>query len=200
MRWPRTECAVEVMGNDHLRVHRPRTVEQHEKQCVRGLATPGVGASTNADSGPNAFYENTAIPPDIPGRRRADRPATGRGALGKVGDMTAKAFEIQVQDDHLSRIAQTRKPILAFAELIWNAVDTDATRIDATLINNDPDGRVAIKGREQRARNPLCPSGGSVLASGWVIEAIAHPHHRRKSHSPRQVSAMDLRQLFSIPR
>ena len=32
--------------------------------------------------------------------------------------MTAKAFEIQVQDDHLARTAQTRKPILAPAALI----------------------------------------------------------------------------------
>ena len=59
--------------------------------------------------------------------------------------MTGKAFEIQVQDDHLARIAQTRNPILALAELIWNAVDADATRIDVTLINNDLDGLAAIK-------------------------------------------------------
>ena len=59
--------------------------------------------------------------------------------------MTAKAFEIQVQDDHLARIAHTRKPILALAELIWNAVDADATRIDVTLINNDLDGLEAIE-------------------------------------------------------
>ena len=59
--------------------------------------------------------------------------------------MTAKAFEIQVQDDHLARMAQTRKPILALAELIWNAVDADATRIDVTLSNNDLDGLEAIE-------------------------------------------------------
>ena len=59
--------------------------------------------------------------------------------------MTAKAFEIQVQDDHLARIAQTRKPISALAELIWNAVDADATCIDVTLINNDLDGLEAIE-------------------------------------------------------
>jgi hypothetical protein len=40
--------------------------------------------------------------------------------------MTSKTFEIQVQDDHLQRVAQVRKPILAIAELIWNAVDADA--------------------------------------------------------------------------
>ena len=59
--------------------------------------------------------------------------------------MTAMAFEIQVQDDHLSRIAQTRKPISALSELIWKAVDADATRIDVTLINNDLDGLAAIE-------------------------------------------------------
>ena len=44
--------------------------------------------------------------------------------------MTAKTFEIQVQDKHLERIAQARKPILALAELIWNAVDADARHND----------------------------------------------------------------------
>ena len=59
--------------------------------------------------------------------------------------MTAKTFQIQVQDDHLERIAQTRKPILALAELIWNAVDADATCINVTLIDDDLKGLKAIK-------------------------------------------------------
>ena len=59
--------------------------------------------------------------------------------------MTAKTFEIQVQDDHLERIAQTRKPILALAELIWNAVDADATNIDVNLVDDDLHGLQAIK-------------------------------------------------------
>ena len=59
--------------------------------------------------------------------------------------MTAKTFQIQVHDDHLERIAQTRKPILALAELIWNAVDADATRIDVTLIDDDLNGLKAIE-------------------------------------------------------
>ena len=41
--------------------------------------------------------------------------------------MTAKTCEIQVQDDHLERIAQTRKPILALTELTWNAFPTPQT-------------------------------------------------------------------------
>ena len=65
--------------------------------------------------------------------------------MDAVGSMTGKTLQIQVQDDHLARIAQTRKPILALAELIWNAVDADATHIDVTLIENDLNGLKAIE-------------------------------------------------------
>jgi Histidine kinase-, DNA gyrase B-, and HSP90-like ATPase len=58
-----------------------------------------------------------------------------------VGAMTARTFEIQVQDDHLQRIAQVRKPILVIAELIWNAVDADANRVDVAL-HDDALGRL----------------------------------------------------------
>jgi hypothetical protein len=47
--------------------------------------------------------------------------------------MTTKTFEIQVQDDHLRNISQVRKPILALAELLWNAVDADADHVYVTL-------------------------------------------------------------------
>ena len=47
--------------------------------------------------------------------------------------MTVKTFEIQVQDDHLQRISQVAKPIMAVAELIWNALDADADRVDVVL-------------------------------------------------------------------
>ena len=57
----------------------------------------------------------------------------------------AKTFQIQVQDDHLKQIAKTRKPILALAELVWNAVDADATRIDVTLISNELNALTAIE-------------------------------------------------------
>ena len=59
--------------------------------------------------------------------------------------MTARTFQVQVQDDHLERLAQTRKPILALAELIWNAVDADATRVRVTLIDDDLNRLKAIR-------------------------------------------------------
>jgi len=44
-----------------------------------------------------------------------------------------KTVEVQVQNDHLERLAQVRKPILAVAELIWNAVDADADEVGIAL-------------------------------------------------------------------
>ena len=44
-----------------------------------------------------------------------------------------KTVEIQVQNDHLERLAHVRKPILAVAELVWNAVDADADEVNVTM-------------------------------------------------------------------
>jgi Histidine kinase-, DNA gyrase B-, and HSP90-like ATPase len=59
--------------------------------------------------------------------------------------MTGKTFEIQVQDDHLQRISQVRKPILAVAELIWNAVDADADCVDVVLHDDNLGGFKTIE-------------------------------------------------------
>jgi len=48
----------------------------------------------------------------------------------------SKSVEIQVQNDHLERLATARRPVLAVAELIWNAVDADAIRVDVALIDD----------------------------------------------------------------
>ncbi len=58
---------------------------------------------------------------------------------------TGRVFEIQVQDDHLERISQVRKPLYAVAELVWNAVDADADRVDVTLIDDQLGGIKAIE-------------------------------------------------------
>jgi DNA mismatch repair ATPase MutL len=47
--------------------------------------------------------------------------------------MAEKTLQIEVQEDHLERISQTKKPILAIAELVWNALDADASRVTISL-------------------------------------------------------------------
>lgn len=59
--------------------------------------------------------------------------------------MSKTTFEIEVQDDYLQRLAQVQKPILAVAELIWNAVDADADRVDVILLDDSLGGISAIE-------------------------------------------------------
>ena len=57
----------------------------------------------------------------------------------------SKTYEIQVQNDHLERLSQVRKPILAVAELIWNAVDADADNVRVCLREDALGGFEAIE-------------------------------------------------------
>src|SRR5436190_10667735 len=52
------------------------------------------------------------------------------------GPMTETHYKVQVETDHIKRLT-TARPIAAVAELIWNAVDADATRIDVEVEAND---------------------------------------------------------------
>ena len=45
-------------------------------------------------------------------------------------------YRVQVERDHLTKLA-TAKPIQAIAELIWNALDADATRVDVEIESDD---------------------------------------------------------------
>lgn len=50
--------------------------------------------------------------------------------------MTEAHFKVEVQGDHLKKLAAGR-PIPALAELIWNALDADATRVEVEVENTD---------------------------------------------------------------
>ncbi|MFZ4603858.1 MAG: ATP-binding protein [Caulobacterales bacterium] len=54
-------------------------------------------------------------------------------------------YSVTAQADHISKITAVRKPILAVAELAWNAFDADATRVDITIEPDDLGGLRAIE-------------------------------------------------------
>lgn len=58
-----------------------------------------------------------------------------------------KTITVQVREDHLETLART-KPIAALAELIWNALDADATEIHVEFETNEMDGLEAIRIRD----------------------------------------------------
>jgi len=55
-----------------------------------------------------------------------------------------KRITVEVREDHLENLAQT-KPILALAELIWNALDAEATEIRIEFEENDLQGLDTIR-------------------------------------------------------
>src|SRR5262245_12356426 len=95
--------------------------------------------------------------------------------------MTTKTFEIQVQDDHLQRISQVRKPILALAELIWNAVDADADCIDVVLDDDHLGGLKAIKVTDNGHGIPFSEAESlfSRLGGSWK-QGGRHSHGKRR--------------------
>lgn len=48
-----------------------------------------------------------------------------------------KTLVVQVQADHLERLTSGKPPVYAVAELIWNALDADAERVDVFLNTDD---------------------------------------------------------------
>jgi hypothetical protein len=69
-------------------------------------------------------------------------------------------LNLQAKQDFLERDAATRDPIRAIAELVWNALDADATRVEVILERNDLGGLEAIR----------------VVDNGWGISPASAEH------------------------
>jgi hypothetical protein len=98
--------------------------------------------------------------------------------------MTTKTFEIQVQDDHLRRLSQVRKPVLAVAELIWNAVDADAERVDVVLHDSPLGGLGAIEVADNGHGIPYAEAENlfSRLGGSWKQGGHRSQERRRILH------------------
>ena len=55
-----------------------------------------------------------------------------------------KVITVEVREDHLETLAQT-KPLIALAELIWNALDAEATETRVEFVENELQGIEAIR-------------------------------------------------------
>jgi hypothetical protein len=94
--------------------------------------------------------------------------------------MTAKTFEIQVQDDHLQRISQVHKPIFAVAELIWNAVDADADRIDVLLHDDHLGGLEKIEVADNGHGIPYTEAEDLFSRLGGSWKQGGHRSHEKR--------------------
>jgi hypothetical protein len=57
-------------------------------------------------------------------------------AAPKNGVNAMKQVIVKVNQDHLERLTAARRPIEAIAELVWNSLDADATRVEITTREN----------------------------------------------------------------
>ena len=80
-----------------------------------------------------------------------------------------KVITVRVESDHLERIAHGRKPTLALAELIWNALDADATEVRVTLQRDFSGGVSAVEVRDNGTGiTEVDAEGGfSALGGSW---------------------------------
>ena len=133
----KNESAVEVMGNDQLRViahellsnlKNNASVDWQHRESARARMRILV----------KRILRKYGYPPDLQDAAVADRPATGRGPLGKVGRMTTRTLQMQVQDDRLQRIVQPRRPILGTASLLAAAITylSNTITLDSDAIEN----------------------------------------------------------------
>lgn len=67
---------------------------------------------------------------------------TQKQSTTKSGGPTATRIAVEVQDDFLERQSRA-KPITALAELIWNALDGDATNVIVEFVRNDLAGGIS---------------------------------------------------------
>ncbi len=85
--------------------------------------------------------------------------------------MAEKTLQIEVQEDHLERISQTKKPILAIAELVWNALDADASRVTISLPESALGGLDAIEVTDNG--HSIAYSEIDGLLAEWLIGICA---------------------------
>lgn len=87
-------------------------------------------------------------------------------------------FRVQVESDHLKRLSAAR-PIPAVAELIWNAVDADATRVDLEVNADD----IAMRSISIRDNGNGIPHGRvkelfGLVGGSWKAHGSRSPDGR----------------------
>lgn len=82
-------------------------------------------------------------------------------------------FRVQVESDHLKRLSAAR-PIPAIAELVWNALDADATRVD-----------LEVDGDEIAMRSVSIRDNGTGIPYGRVEELFGLVGGSWKAHGSR---------------
>src|ERR1041384_2041452 len=84
-----------------------------------------------------------------------------------------KRFKIEVQPDLLERLSKVRKPLLAIAELVWNALDADATHVAVEFETNLLNGleRIVVRDDGSGMTPQEAEEGFKSLGGSWKRHA-----------------------------
>jgi hypothetical protein len=88
-----------------------------------------------------------------------------------------KQLKVKLQRDHLERMAGGRKPVAAIAELVWNAVDADATLVDVEIEENR-------LGAIDKIRVVDNGHGISHKEASAAFSSLGGSHKKPNQHSP----------------
>jgi hypothetical protein len=94
-----------------------------------------------------------------------------RGSYWAYDLNSMKEFSVSVGVDHINAISRARKPVLGIAELIWNALDADATRVRVivtpTVSEGSNQSRLKTTARESHLNN------SRLLSVNWATPGNA---------------------------
>jgi histidine kinase/DNA gyrase B/HSP90-like ATPase len=84
---------------------------------------------------------------------------------------------VQVQHDHLARLATARSPVAAIAEMIWNSFDADAANVEVLVVPN-------MLGGVQEVRISDDGSGMAPHHAAEAFGSLGSSDKRRRARTP----------------
>jgi hypothetical protein len=111
-----------------------------------------------------------------------------------------KTLTVEVQDDHLQKIALNRKPIAALAELIWNAVDADASNVEVHFAHDFSGGITVIRVEDDGTGLRLTDAeqGFTRLGGSWKLHTRRTRRDSRILHGQKGSGRLQAFSLGSV--
>ncbi|MER5531856.1 ATP-binding protein [Streptomyces sp. NPDC002677] len=91
---------------------------------------------------------------------------------------------LRVEQDHVEGVAKLNDPVGAVIELIWNALDADATRVTVEIERNEIDGvsKVIVSDDGHGMPSEACPSYFDKLGGSWKKTKLVSLDKGRSMH------------------
>ncbi|GIF01557.1 ATP-binding protein [Paractinoplanes rishiriensis] len=95
-----------------------------------------------------------------------------------------RRVHLEAAEDHVERLAQVNNPIGAVKELIWNALDAEATHVEVTLTCNDFGGveSVTIVDNGSGITPEACVAAFERIGGSWKKRTRRTPNLNRLLH------------------